>query len=154
MAYRLGRRSRRRLEGVHPDLVMVVEDAIKLTDVDFTVLEGVRTLERQRQLLDAGASWTLKSRHLTGHAVDLAPWIDGMVRWDWPPFYQIADAMRIAGIRCEVPIQWGAAWGRNLASYQSATAASEAYIAARRKQGRKPTLDGPHFQLPWRSYPA
>ena len=65
MSYALGERSRQRLAGVHPDLVKVVERAIQLTPVDFTVLEGLRTIQRQQELLKSGASTTLKSRHLT-----------------------------------------------------------------------------------------
>lgn len=79
MAYRLGKRSRQHLVGVHPDLVRVVERAINITSVDFTVLEGLRAIERQRRLLSSGASTTLRSRHLTGHAVDLGAWVDGTV---------------------------------------------------------------------------
>lgn len=154
MAYVLGKRSRSRLRGVHADLVLVVKAAIKLTKVDFTVLEGLRSVKRQRELVAKGASWTMNSRHITGHAVDLAPWIGGTVRWDWPPFFVIAEAMREASLEAGIPIQWGAAWGRNLGSYDSAREASDAYVEARRKAGRRTTMDGPHFQLPRRTYPA
>jgi peptidoglycan L-alanyl-D-glutamate endopeptidase CwlK len=77
MSIVLGQRSLSRLEGVHPDLVRVVKRAAAISDLDFTVLEGLRTLERQRKLRAEGASKTLNSRHLTGHAVDLAPLING-----------------------------------------------------------------------------
>ena len=89
MAFKLSQRSRKRLEGVHSDLVAVVELAIIMPPVDFTVIEGLRTPERQRQLYKAGATKTLNSRHLTGHAVDLAPLVSGQVRWDWPLFHQL-----------------------------------------------------------------
>ena len=79
-----GKRSRERLVGVHPDLIIVMSFAIYETDLDFAVIEGMRTLERQKELVKQGASKTLKSRHLTGHAVDIAPYIDGKIRWDWP----------------------------------------------------------------------
>ena len=85
MQYSLGERSRQRLEGVHHDLVRVVERAIQITPVDFTVLEGLRTIQRQQQLLAAGATTTLKSRHLTGHAVDLGAFVGGEVRWRGSP---------------------------------------------------------------------
>ena len=127
MAYRLGRRSVRTLSGVHPDLVRVVKRAIKLTTVDFTVLEGVRSKRRQRILYNKGASRILNSRHLTGHAVDLGAWVLGGVRWDWPLYYQIADAMKEAAKVEGVPIQWGGDW--------------------------RTFKDGPHFQLPRRLYP-
>lgn len=128
MAFRLGDRSRSRLRGVHPDLVGVVERAIQITEVDFTVLEGLRTLERQKQLLAAHATTTLRSRHLTGHAVDLGAWVNGEVRWDWPLYYKIADAMKAAAAEIRQPIEWGGDW--------------------------RSFKDGPHWQLPWASYPA
>jgi peptidoglycan L-alanyl-D-glutamate endopeptidase CwlK len=105
----------------------VVEEAIKISTVDFVVTEGLRTVERQAQLLAAGASKTLNSRHITGHAVDLAPLIDGEIRWDWPPFYKIADAMKQAAQSLWIPIVWGGDWRK--------------------------FKDGPHFELDRRIYP-
>jgi len=125
--FTLGPRSKARLQGVNPDLVKVVERAIKLSEVDFTVIEGLRTLERQRKLVDAGASQTMKSRHLTGHAVDLAAWVDDQVDWSWPLYDKIAAAMKQASAQVGVPIEWGGNW----ASFK----------------------DGPHWQLPWKQYP-
>jgi peptidoglycan L-alanyl-D-glutamate endopeptidase CwlK len=91
------------------------------------VVEGLRTQARQRQLVQAGASQTMDSRHLTGHAVDLAPYIGGQIRWDWPPFYKIADAMKAAARELGVSLNWGGDWT---------------------------TLkDGPHWQLDRREYP-
>src|SRR5574343_291479 len=95
MPYKLSSRSLKALEGVHPDLVAVVHRAIEITPVDFVVIEGVRTIERQRELFKAGASRTMKSRHLTGHAVDLAVWI-GTVRWEMPPYQRLAVAVKAA----------------------------------------------------------
>jgi len=128
MDFYLGKRSRSRLSQVHPDLRRVVERAIELTPVDFTVLEGRRTKSRQRKLYESGASQTLNSRHLTGHAVDLAAWVDGHVRWDWPLYYKIADAVKQAAEELNIPIEWGGDW--------------ESF------------KDGPHWQLPWGDYPA
>ncbi|HDL7463755.1 TPA: M15 family metallopeptidase, partial [Yersinia enterocolitica] len=91
-----GKTSESNLLGVHPDLVKVVRRALELTPIDFKVIEGVRTLERQRQLVKAGASQTLNSRHLTGHAVDIVPLPDGKVSWEWKYFYPMADAMKQA----------------------------------------------------------
>ena len=125
MGYTLGNKSRRRLYGVHPDLVLVVNKAIEITTQDFTVLEGLRTLERQQQLYNTGKSKTMNSRHLTGHAVDLAPW---PISWDWEYFYPIAEAMKDASDEVGVPIEWGGDW--------------------------KSFPDGPHFQLPHKDYPA
>lgn len=128
MAFKLSSRSLGRLAGVHDDLVSVVERAIQITEVDFTVLEGLRSKSRQKELVDSGASTTMNSRHLTGHAVDLGAWVTGGVRWDWPLYYKIADAMKQAADELGVAIEWGGDW----VSFK----------------------DGPHFQLPWQAYPA
>jgi len=124
--YTLGPRSKQRLKGVHPDLVKVVERAIKITEVDFTVLEGLRTPERQKTLVEAGASQTLMSRHLTGHAVDLGAWVGDEVRWDWPLYHKIAAAMKEAARLEGVSIIWGGDWKMR---------------------------DGPHFELNRKFYP-
>ena len=108
--FKLSARSLSRLEGVHPDLVKVVHRAIQNSTVDFAVLEGLRTPERQQQLVKAGASLTLKSRHLTGHAVDLGAMVDGKIRWDWPLYYKIAEAMKDAARDLKVSITWGGDW--------------------------------------------
>lgn len=110
MAYYLGKRSLARLEGVHPDLVKIVKRAIEITSVDFTVLEGLRSRERQAKLVAAGASRTMRSRHLTGHAVDLGAWVDGTVAWDWPLYHQIAAAMKRAANEYSIDMEWGGDW--------------------------------------------
>ena len=125
--FQLGPRSKMRLNGVHPDLVKVVERAIQITTVDFTVLEGVRDPLRQKKLVESGASQTLNSRHITGHAVDLGAWVDDQVDWSWPLYHQIAAAMKEAAKQVGVPIEWGGDW--------------------------KTFKDGPHFQLPRKEYP-
>jgi peptidoglycan L-alanyl-D-glutamate endopeptidase CwlK len=126
MTFKLGSRSLANLRGVHPDLVAVVKRAIELTPIDFTVTEGLRTKERQAQLLKAGASKTMNSRHITGHAVDLAAWVDG-IRWDWPLYAKIAIAMKTAASELGIPIIWGGDW--------------------------RTFKDGPHFELDRRKYP-
>lgn len=105
--YQLGQRSLQRLGGVHPDLVAVVEMAIQRTEQDFSVLEGVRSYERQKMLLETGKSTTMNSRHLTGHAVDVAPY---PLTWDWDYFYPIADAFIQAAKDLNTPIRWGGNW--------------------------------------------
>ena len=82
MGFKLGKKSLEKLNGVHPDLVKVVKRAIELTEIDFSVGEGLRTLEKQKEYLAKGATTTLKSRHLTGHAVDLFAFVGKEVRWD------------------------------------------------------------------------
>jgi len=144
-----------RLKGVHPDLVRVVKRAADICPVDFTITEGLRTLARQKQLVAAGASQTLNSRHLTGHAIDLAPVIGGKVSWDWPPFFKIAEAMRAAAMAEKVQIRWGGAWDVRLNAMKgSPERESAGYVQRRRAQKRKAFLDGPHFELPSELYPA
>ena len=108
--YNLSSRSKSRLIGVHPDLIRVVELAIHLTEQDFTVLEGVRTKERQAQLVQEGRSQTMNSRHLTGHAVDLGAWVRDRVGWDPKDYTHIAVAMKEAARQYDVPIVWGGDW--------------------------------------------
>jgi len=110
MARTLNKKSLDRLSGVHPDLVAVVKLAIELSDIDFQVIEGVRSKARQEQLVKAGASQTLNSRHLTGHAVDLAALINDSIRWDWPLYFKIADAMKKAATQLKIKIVWGGDW--------------------------------------------
>jgi peptidoglycan L-alanyl-D-glutamate endopeptidase CwlK len=143
MAFKLSKRSMDRLTGVHPDLVAVVHRAISRTTVDFTVLEGVRTEARQRQLVKAGASRTMDSRHLTGHAVDLGAFVGGTVRWDWPLYLKIAEAVRTASIELGTPIRWGGTWGL-LSDLGPIIAVADLH---------KRFPDGPHFELPRAKYP-
>ena len=117
----LNKKSIDRLSGVHPDLVAVIKLAIELSDINFQVTEGVRSKARQEQLVKAGASKTMNSRHLTGHAVDLAALINDSVRWDWPLYFKIADAMKQAASQLKISIEWGGDW--------------------------KTFKDGPHFEL-------
>jgi peptidoglycan L-alanyl-D-glutamate endopeptidase CwlK len=127
MTFALSTRSEYALQGVNPDLVRVVRRAITLTNVDFVVTEGLRSKERQAELFDAKASKTMNSRHLTGHAVDLAPIIAGQIRWDWPPFHELARAMKQAAAAEGVAIVWGGDW--------------------------RTFKDGPHFELDRKAYP-
>lgn len=153
MTFTFGARSQQRLQGVHPDLVKLVNAALSKSKIDFSVTEGLRTIARQKQLVASGASQTLNSRHITGHAVDLGAYVGGKIRWDWPLYFDIAEAMREASIATGIPIEWGAAWGMNLANTESAHAANSAYVQARLAANMKPFADGPHFQLPWKEYP-
>jgi peptidoglycan LD-endopeptidase CwlK len=133
-ASRLLPRDEERLRGVHPDLARVIRRA--RADASFIVVEGMRTRARQAELVKAGASRTMNSRHLTGHAVDIAPWVDsnangvpnnGEVRWDWPLYHKLAPVVKAAAVAEGVPIDWGGDW---------------------------PTFkDGPHFELDRRYYP-
>lgn len=156
MTYSLGAKSRAELKGVHPDLVRVVERAIQITTQDFAVHDGLRTVEEQRRYVAAGVSQTMNSMHRTqadgfGHAVDLVPFINGKLRWEWPAIYPIAAAVWQASKELNVPIRWGGPWD-NLSDIKTGTpggmkAAVDAYGAARRKAGKKAFTDGPHFEL-------
>ena len=125
MSYKLGTRSLQNLSGVHPDLVAVVKLAISITEQDFTVIEGIRNINRQRDLYKAGKSTTMNSRHITGHAVDMVPW---PVDWeDLERFEVMAEAMKIAAEELDIPIVWGGDW--------------------------KSFYDAPHFELDRKAYP-
>jgi peptidoglycan LD-endopeptidase CwlK len=127
----LSERSNKNLTGVHHDLVLVIRmaaDRIDMTEgVGFIVTEGLRTESRQRELLKAGATRTMNSRHLTGHAVDLAVTVWEQVRWDWPLYKKLADIVKAAAAEAEVPIVWGGDW--------------------------RTFKDGPHFELDRKQYP-
>ena len=112
---------------MHPDLQRIVLLAAALTDTDFIVTEGLRTVERQRQLVAKGASQTMNSRHITGHAVDLAATVDGEVRWDWPLYHRLATAMKEAARQLGIRMGWGGDW--------------------------RSFKDGPHFELDRHVYP-
>ena len=152
MTYYLGRRSLRRLQGVHPDLVQVIKAAIDITPIDFTVLEGLRSIERQSQLLQRGASKTMHSRHLTGHAVDLGAYLDQGVRWDFGLYVQIAEAMQQAAIGENIPVEWGGCWSC-LDEEDDLQAAVAGYVQRKRDNGKPAFIDAGHFQLPWSVYP-
>lgn len=152
MSYRLSRRSLRNLQGVHPDLVKVVHEAILRTPVDFVVIEGLRTVARQRELVASGASQTMDSRHITGHAVDLAAWV-GEIRWDMGLYYQIAATVQKAAKTLAVPIRWGGCWLRLDTTDKTPAQLVAEYVASRRAAGRKAFVDMPHFELPQGVYP-
>lgn len=129
--------SKAKLVGVHPDLVKIITKAAEISDMAFVVTEGLRTLERQKQLMAVGASKTLNSRHITGHAVDLGVWVDadkdgkvdgGEIRWDWPLYLKLSKIIKEAALRSGIPLEWGGDW--------------------------KTFKDGPHFQLPFSKYPG
>ncbi|MDC1524000.1 M15 family metallopeptidase [Planktomarina temperata] len=125
MSYKLGTRSLQNLSGVHPDLVAVVKLAITITEQDFTVIEGIRNINRQRELFKAGKSTTMNSRHITGHAVDMVPW---PVDWnDLERFEVMSEAMKQAAEELDIPIVWGGDW--------------------------KSFYDAPHFELDRKTYP-
>jgi len=154
MAFKLSQRSLDKLDGVHPDLVEVVKIAIELTDVDFGVTYGVRTLAEQEQLVAQGRSQTMKSKHLVqgdgySHAVDLVAYFGSNVSWELNVYDNICDAMAKAAKEVGCSIKWGAAWSEgDIRSYPgTAEDAMNAYVDLRRSQGKRPFIDAPHFEL-------
>ena len=127
MSFHFSSRSLRNLEGVHPDLVAVAHRALQVTEIDFLVTEGLRTREKQIELVRAGASRTTRSRHLTGHAIDVAAWVAGEVRWDWPLYEELSRTFKRAALELKIPIVWGGDW--------------------------KSFRDGPHYELSRTEYP-
>lgn len=148
MGYRLGKRSLSELNGVDNRLVDVVRLAIQYTEVDFSVHDGMRTVKEQEHLVEIGASHTMKSKHLIGQAVDLVPYINGKLRWEWEPIYKIATAVRRAARELGVDLKWGANWGVNFTeSDKHPRAVMDDYINYRRSKGLRPFCDGPHMEL-------
>lgn len=127
MTYTLSQKSLDRLKGVHPDLVKVVKRAIELTPIDFRITEGLRTKERQAYLMKKGATRTMRSRHITGHAIDFVALPSGVVSWDFPLYTQISQSFKQAAAELSVPIIWGGDW--------------------------KSFRDGPHIELNRKFYP-
>jgi len=121
MRFKLSQRSKDRLKGVDERLIKIVERAIEITKIDFSILKGLRTPERQKQLVADGFSQTLKSKHLTGHAVDLGALVNGTISWDKKHYHTIADAMKKSAEELKVNIRWGGDF--------------------------KSFFDGPHFEL-------
>lgn len=147
--YLLSEQSLQRLKGVNPNLVNVVKRAIQITEMDFAVSEGLRTVERQRQLVKKGASQTMKSNHITGHAVDLVPTPDGgPMNWDdWNNYYVMVKAMQKAAEELGVTVRWGGCWEIINGKSGEPKAWVNAYGDRKRKEGKKPFTDGPHFEL-------
>lgn len=133
MSIVLSTRSYQRLSQAHPDLQRVFVRAAEISDVDFTILEVLRTVETQRAYVAKGASRTMKSRHLPhpsdglSRAVDIAPWVNGQVSWAWPLYHKLAPIIKQAAKDVGVPIEWGGDW--------------------------RTFKDGPHWQLPWKTHP-
>ena len=154
MSFRLSQRSMDRLEGVHPDMTAVVERAIQLTEVDFGVTQGVRTLDEQKANVAAGRSQTMASKHLLqddgfSHAVDVVAYIGPDVSWELNVYDDICDAFKEAAKEVGCSIKWGAAWSEgDIRTYEgSSEDAMMAYVDLRRSQGRRPFIDAPHFEL-------
>lgn len=139
--FNFSERSLNNLKGVHPDLVKVITRALEISDTDFVVIEGLRTKERQAILVKQGASKTMNSRHITGHAIDIVPFVPerGGIVWDWPYYIKLAAAVKQAANELKIPIRWGGTWTENTNGWET-------------KNLSKTFPDGPHFELPSRVY--
>jgi peptidoglycan L-alanyl-D-glutamate endopeptidase CwlK len=149
MSFKLSQRSLDKLEGVDERLVAVVKHAITATKIDFGVIQGMRTIEMQKELVAKGASQTMKSKHLEGNAVDLMAYIGGRGSWELNVYDDLADAMKEGANAVGCKVRWGAAWHiDDIGSWDGTMEeAMNAYIDLRRSQGRRPFIDGPHFEL-------
>ena len=152
MTFKLSQRSLDRLDGVDEQLVGVVNRAISITKVDFGVICGLRTEAEQKELVASGASQTMKSKHLEGNAVDLMAYVGSRASWELNLYDEIADAMAESALSLGVKMRWGAAWSvSDIAEWydrgKTMEAAMNSYIDLRRSQGRRPFIDGPHFEL-------
>ncbi|MBL4811007.1 MAG: M15 family metallopeptidase [Rhodobacteraceae bacterium] len=171
MSFSLSKKSRANLSGVHPRLIEVVELAIVLTVQDFSVGGGARTAAEQNALYQQGRSkpgkivthkdgHKHKSNHQitadgTGHAVDLVPFANGAMRWDWPLIYPVAEAMQEAASQLGVELRWGGVWDRSLAELACSSAGLEAAVHAYTKRHAGPDfIDGPHYEFLGEAAPA
>ena len=147
--FQLSRRSLDRLQGVDERMVAVVKYAITSTKTDFGVIQGMRTIEQQKELVAKGASQTMKSKHLDGLAVDLMAYINGRGSWELNLYDDLADAMKEGANAVNVKVRWGAAWHiDDIGSWDGTMEdAMNAYIDLRRSQGRRGFNDMPHFEL-------
>ena len=125
--FKFSNRSVERLQGVHPDMVKLMTEAIKESPYDFGITEGRRALERQRNLVADGKSRTMNSRHLTGHAVDIVVFVDGKITWDFKFYAAVAEHIKKVAEELKIPIVWGGDW----VSFK----------------------DGPHYELRRKEYP-
>lgn len=121
MAFKFSNKSIERLSGVHPDLQRLFNEAITDSPYDFSITEGLRTLERQKELVEAKKSTTMNSRHLTGKAVDIAVFVDGKLSWELKYYKEVAEHIKALSKLMQIPIVWGGDW--------------------------KSFVDGPHFEL-------
>ena len=149
MTYKLSQRSLDKMGGVDERLVAVVKHAITASKTDFGVIQGLRTLEMQKALVAKGASQTMKSKHLDGNAVDLMAYVGGRGSWELNLYDDLADAMKEGANAVGCKIRWGAAWHIDSIGQHEGTMeeAMNGYIDLRRSQGRRPFIDGPHFEL-------
>ena len=149
MSFVLSERSLSRLKGINDKLSKVVQSAIDYTKVDFGVTRGLRTIEEQKELVESGASQTMNSKHLDGNAVDLVAYIGPKISWELNVYDDVAEAIKTAAMEHDLSIRWGAAWHvEDIREWQGTMEELMlAYIDLRRRQGKRPFIDAPHFEV-------
>jgi len=150
MNCKLSQRSLNNLQGVDARLQRIVKRAITLSKVDFAVTEGLRSAERQLELFYKGASSIKEGgKHQEGLAVDLMAFLGERGSWELALYDEIADAMRLAAIEEGASLRWGAAWNvPDICAWNgSMESAMNHYVDERRKTGKRPFIDAPHFEL-------
>ena len=145
MSFDFSRRSLDNLIGVHEDLVNIAMRAIALTEVDFAIIQGLRTVEQQAEYVAKGASQTMQSKHIIGHAIDIGAYYGGTISWDWLWYPKIAKAFRQASIDLSVPVRWGAVWDMTLGTLGD-NMELEVQMYKSRRHG-KAFIDSGHFEL-------
>ena len=149
MSFVLSERSLSRLEGVNDRLSKVVKSAIDYTKIDFGVTCGLRTVEEQKELVESGAAQTMNSKHLDGNAVDLVAYVGPKISWELNVYDDVAEAIKTAAMEHDLSIRWGAAW--HVEDIREWNGTMEelmlAYIDLRRRQGKRPFIDAPHFEV-------
>ena len=147
--FKLSERSISKLKGVDDALIAVTELAIEYTKIDFGITCGLRTIEEQRALVDAGASQTMNSKHIQGQAVDVVAYVGSRISWEVNLYDDIAEAFKIAGTELGTSIRWGAAWTvPDIVDWEGTMEqAMNRYIDIRRSEGKRPFIDAPHFEL-------
>lgn len=148
MSFILSKTSLGKLGTVKEPLQRVVKRAIELTEVDFTVLQGIRTASEQKRLVAQGRSKTMNSKHLTGDAVDLVPYINGKLDHDnWDNFYPVARAMKQAAEELNIKIRWGGSWEVMNHKQGDVKDWVANYVKSRKAQGKSAFIDAPHYEL-------
>ena len=161
MSFNLGKRSRDQLATAHSDLALICREALEISSVDFAVHQAARSVVEQKAMVDAGVSFTMRSRHLKGgkplraRAVDLVPFVDGKLSWEWEPIYSMMEALWQAASERELvnQLRWGGVWDRNFGQLDPFDLGGEVKRYAIRRSGRRVFQDGPHLELLAEFYP-
>lgn len=107
---KFGTRSLKNMKGLHSDLLKVLNEAIKTPPFDFAVTDGFRTMAEQKKFVKEGKSKTLKSRHLSGKAVDVMCYVDGKGTWRIPVYQKFAKHVLSCAKKLGIAIVWGGNW--------------------------------------------